>query len=617
MRGRLRAAKQQFVDDITTDPLLGYILGFALLLGLVGIWHRVPNFATRDERWRVIDPMEVIGHVVADPSIDAVKEGLLSWRNYGGTFYLYALAILPVVAVALLNGQMEVFVDAATHRFAAPAGRGTASYWYHWQQTPAWVWTWSIVLSRLVNVALGVASVYVMYRIGTTLRDRAAGRLMALFLTLSWVFQILIHEAGEDGPGTFFMLLAFYLALRYVESGESFHFLAGAAVGGFATAVKLSMGVSAIFLGVAYLLRARRSEERWTTALWKPKLFVGALGLGVITLVAGYPSAFAGGLDVLIDRLDRGVSAKQETHGWRSKPSWWWILRGYLHSVGIPMAVAFVGGVLATVPRIRKRSLESEGIILALVGLGVWLTVFFQWEYIRSTHLFPTVPILLVLVVLALRRLTDSHRTAGRALVAVLLVTSGLYTTVGVAGYVAEPRDQATNWLAANAPDDATVETYEYDPQEAAVPHGMTVNQPTNRTMVVDGERVEPGRSEWMRALPHRCPEYVSLTYPGALYYLAPENHSVRAQAMSNPELARYVRDLLAEETYPYRVAGAFGPRPWFLESQDPEPRGWWWNLGRVGVYPRTIQYGDPQDLGVNQYVVVLERTGRCDGSAD
>ena len=613
MRRRLQAVKRQVVDDLSADPYLAYILGFACMLGVIGIWHRVPNFATRDERWRVIDPMEVIGHVVADPSIESVKKGLLSWRNYGGTFYLYAIAILPVVAVAVLTGQMEVFVDAATHRFAAPDGRQTVTYWRHWQQTPDWVWTWSIILSRLVNVALGVASVYVIYRIGTTLRDRATGRLAAILLTVTWVFQILIHEVGEDGPGMFFMLVTFYLAVRYVEDGDSFHFFAGAVTGGFATAIKFSMGVAAIFLGVAFLLRARRSETHWKRALWQPRVFGGALALGVLTIFVGYPSTFAGGFDVLAERLGRGVASKQDLHGWRDQPSWWWILRGYLHGAGIPLAVAFLGGVVAALPRLRDRSLESAGILVALVGVGVWLAVFSRWEYIRSTHLFPTFPIFTILVALALRRLTVRRQTVGRVLVAVLLVTSGLYTTVGVAGYVTEPRDEATSWLAANADSDDAIETYVYDPQEAAVPHGATVYEPTNRTLTIDGQRVTLGWSSWIVQMPERCPEYISLSYPGAISYLVPDNHSMRSQRRSNPRLAEYVSDLLEEEKYPYRIAGTFGPRPWFLNTENPEPRGTWWELGRTGVYPRTIQYGDPQDLGIDQYVVVLERTGECE----
>ena len=614
MRRRLQAAKRQVIDDLATDPYLPYILGLALLLGLVGIWHRVPNFATRDERWRVIDPMEVIGHVVADPSIDSLRKGLVSWRNYGATFYLYGLAILPVVAVAAVTGQLEVFVDAATHRFAAPAGRETVNYWQHWQGTPDWVWTWSIVLSRLVNVVLGVGSVYLMYRIGTRLRDRATGRLAALLLTVTWVFQILIHEAGEDGPGVFFLLLAFYLAARYIEDGEPFHLFAGAVAGGFATAIKLSMGVIAIALGVAFVLRVRHSDEGWKATLWRPRVFVGAAALGALTILLGYPSVFAGGPEVLGERIGRGVSSKGDLHGWRDKPSWWWILRGYLHGGGIPLALGLLGGVVAALPRLRERSLETDGIILALVSVGLWLAVFVRWEYIRSTHLFPTFPLLAIVLAIGLGRLTVRRETVGRALVAVLLVTSGIYTAVGVAGFAAEPRDQATSWLAGNAPDDATVETYEYDPQEAAIPHHLTVNHPHNRTMTVNGDRVTLDWDSWIVAMPERCPEYVSLTYPGAISYLVPENHSMRSERRSNPELRQYISDLLSEDRYAYAIVGEYGPRPWFLRTADPEPRGRWWNLGRVGVYPRTIQYGDPQDLGIDQYTVILERTGECGG---
>jgi hypothetical protein len=273
-----------------------------------------------------------------------------------------------------------------------------------------------------------------------------------------------------------------------------------------------------------------------------------------------------------------------------------------------------LGGVVASLGRLRDRSLETDGVLLALVSVGLWLTVFVSWEYIRSTHLFPTFPILAIVLAIGLRRLTAQRKTVGRALVALLLVTSGIYTAVGVAGYAAEPRDQATSWLAANAPANATVETYEYDPQEAAVPHHLAVNQPTNRTMLIEGNRVTPKWDNWIAAMPQRCPGYISLTYPGAISYLVPANHSMRAERRANPQLRQYISDLLAEDRYPYEIVGEYGPRPWFLRTENPEPRGRWWNLGRVGVFPRTIQYGDPQDLGIDQYTIVLERNGDCGG---
>ena len=60
------------------------------------------------------------------------------------------------------------------------------------------------------------------------------------------------HEVGEDVPALFFFLLVVYLALRYLETGNESHFLAGYAIGGFATAVKLSAGTGVFVLGVTF-----------------------------------------------------------------------------------------------------------------------------------------------------------------------------------------------------------------------------------------------------------------------------------------------------------------------------------------------------------------------------
>jgi hypothetical protein len=72
---------------------------------------------------------------------------------------------------------------------------------------------------------------------------------------------------------------------------------------------------------------------------------------------------------------------------------------------------------------------------------------------------------------------------------------------------------------------------------------------------------------------------------------------------------------LLAGEVTGYEVAARFGRQPRYRTDRPPRPA--WWELLRVGVQPRTIQYGDPQDLGVYQYTVVVERTGPCGDGTD
>jgi len=209
------------------------------------------------------------------------------------------------------------------------------------------------------------------------------------------------------------------------------------------------------------------------------------------------------------------------------------------------------------------------------------------------------------------REWLERRPAIARPVVALLLVTTALYAGVGVLGYANQPRDAATGWLATHTDGNATIETYVTDPQEAPVPHGATIYRPTQRAMTVDGERVRPSTTRWMRAMPERCPTYIVLNAHESLQYLAPDDYSRRAALLANPERERYVRDLLSADTYPYEVATRFGPEPRYLRSERRPPV--WRAVVNAGVFPRSVQYGDGQDLGTDQYTIILARTGECD----
>ncbi|WP_167837417.1 glycosyltransferase family 39 protein [Halosimplex halophilum] len=585
----LRRAKRQVVDDLRADPYLPYILLAALLLSSFWIWHRLPNFATRDERWRVVDPVEVLAAVLDDPRLASVSEGVGYWRTYGSAMYLSALALIPVLVVALATDALPAFADMGRHL--------DVGYWTHWLRTPAWIWTWSVLLARLANVAMAVGCVYVVYRIGTTLRDRATGRLAAALLTVTWAVLILAHEAGEDVPSLFFLLLSLYYAVRYVETGVDRVFYWGALAGGVSIAFKLSGGVSAILLGVAHLQRARRSEDGFVGGALRPKFLATGILIGLGTIAAGYPSVVFGAPAEFGARLARSFGAKSEPHGWLVQPSWWWILRSYLHAVGLPLAVGLAGGALAALARVREDSLPADGLRLALVGAGVYLAVYSSWRYVRTHHLLPVVALLVVVLAVGLGRLRDRRPTVGRAVVALLLVTSAVYAGAGTLAYASQPRDQAVDYLRSEAGPDDTVETYTYDPQDAAVPHSGRVDARFG---------VSP------ETFADRCPAFVVLNYHKSILYLAPDSWGKRAETLSNDAVEDHVRTLLAEDTYPYEIAGEYGREPRFLDGKGRAPMSQ--RLLRVGLRPRTMQYGDPQDMGVDQYTVVLRRTGPCEG---
>jgi hypothetical protein len=199
-------AQRQVRADLRADPYLPYILLVSALLSGFWIWHRLPNFATRDERWRVVDPIEAFAALHSEVSYGALREGVTYWRSYGATFYQSGLLVVPALVLAVTVGQLDVFVPMGNHL--------DASRWTHWLRTPGWVWTASVLAVRVANVGFAVGSVYLVYRTGTHLRDRVTGRLAAILLAVTWGMLVLAHEAGEDVPALFGFLLSFYTRSR-------------------------------------------------------------------------------------------------------------------------------------------------------------------------------------------------------------------------------------------------------------------------------------------------------------------------------------------------------------------------------------------------------------------
>ncbi len=604
--------KRRLVSDFEADPYLLYILLLTGVLAGFWFWHLIPNFATRDEHARLLDVLPMIGALVVDPGIESLRQGVTQGRMYGATFYLNALALIPAVLFAIITGKLAIFAPFYRPYKSTNIWAIDTDLWHLWHDTPQWLWTSSLLTLRLFSVLFAVGCVYLTYRIGTTLRDRATGRLAGTLLALTFGFVVTAHEAGEDIPMLFFLLLVIYLALRYLQSGNETNLLIGCVVGGFAIAFKLTAVVGVLGLGTAYLLRARRTGTDWYTAIARPRLIITGLILGIGAVVFGYPSILLSGPDALADRIFRGVSNKGTVTGGRTASAGWWFLRGYLNGLGLPLFLAAIGGVLASISQLRNQSRETEGIAVVLIVFGSCVFMLSWWEYIRVHHLLPTFPLVMLLISMALLRLRDHKPTIARTLVVVLLVSSGLYTGYGDVAYATQPRDEATQWLSTHAPDDATVEVYVEDPQDAAVPHGMRTSHYGHREdSGAQIPRSRPSVTEWMRALPERCPEYVELTHEDLLY-LAPNSSSARSwQYYKHPQRSAYIRQLVNSPTDQYEVAAEFGPRPSFFEAQ-PRFRQRLPEFVRVGLIPRTIQYGDEQDLGPEQYVLILERTGHC-----
>ncbi|WP_424018739.1 ArnT family glycosyltransferase [Halorientalis pallida] len=593
--GVIERVRTQVRRDLRADPYLVAVLVVAAVLASFWVWHRAPNFATWDERDRLLDSLVVYSSLIEDPSLAALRESVAWGRApFGATFYLYSLAVLPVVVLALLLGEGGAL--AGIHSLNVEYG-----YFETWQATPAWIWTGSLVATRLVNACLAVGSVYLTYRLGTTLRDRATGRLAAALLAVTFGLAMLAHEAGEDVPALFALLLSLYLLVRYVRTGSRRRFLEASAAGGLAVAFKLTAGLLVPVIGLGYLLRARREHRPLAAALRRPHLLLGGAATGAVVIALGFPTLLVGHVDPVVERFVGQSAGRASVALGPTAPAWWWFLRGYLASFGLPLTVAGIAGVLASAAALRPDSgddtTDRDARILVLALLAAFLAVLSGWHDFRPHHLLPTLPLVVLLTADALARLRDRRPAVARPLIAVLLVTTAAFAGVGVAGYATTPRDAATDWLDRTAPENATMATYHHGFDETAVPHGMAV-----------AHRWGPASHEDRNVT---CPRYVQLSYENLLYLQNRPRAQREAGVRRNvSRRAAYVRGLLAGE-YAYEIAAEFGPRPPNYVPQRPTP-GSLVDILPMGITPRNDFYGDEQELGPGQYVVILERDGAC-----
>ena len=548
------AAKRVFTPvraDLKADPSLRYVLLLALATCGFGVWFRVPNFAGPDEYSRLLQPMKAAGEFVADPGLESIRRGVTDGRALGATFYLYAIILAPVFLLVVVSGQLGEFATLGTIQ----------SRWDLWHAAPAWFWKASLLLGRLVSVALGVGCVYLTYRLGVRLKGRFAGKFAAVLLALSPGFFSQTHLVGEDAPMLFLLLATILLADRYIETGDTATFLWGSFTGGLAIAFKLSGGVAAIVLGAALFVRAARSDDP-TDELARPVVVLGGLVVGTVTIWVGIPSVLLGGPAELLTRVGGSIASKTTKTGGLDAPISYWLLRQYVRGLGLPLFVTVVVGTAVSARRVASRWRHVNALYLLLfVSMCVFLLVYSRWEFVRLRHIVPTFPPLLVLLGAVADRWWESKswgtQTAVRAIITLVVVSTVLTAGLGEMGYVTEPRDQATAWIESNTEQEERVEVYENSIADVAVPHDRKTihydypeEQATlNSSLVLNESRY----TDWMRSMPERSPAYIQIT-SNELTYIDPASTDYRQY----PERREYIAGLLGGE-YNYTVIAEFG----------------------------------------------------------
>jgi hypothetical protein len=274
--------------------------------------------------------------------------------------------------------------------------------------------------ARGLSAAAGVASVWLVFRAGLRLFDRAAAVAGASLLALAFLHVRDSHFGVTDVPMTFMVLVAFLGAVRLSHSGARKDLVLAAIAAGLAASTKYNGGLVAlpvlyaVFVNTAAKpLRARLVDAALAVTL----MMVAFLGPSPYTLIEFRRFWADFSSDALHLSGGHGVDVGR---GWVYHATT--TLR---YGVGLPMLIAGVAGMLLLLYRDRR-----TGILVSLFPVGYYVLLG-GGRTVFTRHMIPVVPFLCLtggyfaaelasFIATALRR--PAWRTALTAAVVLLLL---------------------------------------------------------------------------------------------------------------------------------------------------------------------------------------------------
>jgi 4-amino-4-deoxy-L-arabinose transferase-like glycosyltransferase len=306
--------------------------------------------------------------------------------------------------------------------------------------------------ARLVSAAMGIATVYAVYKLGK--ENAGSGLIPALLLAFLPMHVLHSHYATVDVAGVFFLTVSFIYLARFVKGESAADFYKGAFLIGLAAAVKYYPAL--FFAPVAAF-----------AAFKKPKQALTACGLALSGFLIGCPFAaldfkafslrFADRFGYIIwggDSVSQAF-AFQPLHVLS-------LLSGVLT---LPLAVLTAAGVAALFIYSKER---RRAALLWILPPAVYILFISTWKIVSPHYLLPAVPFLLIAAVRGLGSLPAVAR--GRFLQAALAIAAlalPVFQSIRADAVLSreDTRLAAYRWAAANIPPGSKILRLPYTPE--------------------------------------------------------------------------------------------------------------------------------------------------------
>ncbi len=293
------------------------------------------------------------------------------------------------------------------------------------------------LVARHVVAAFGVATVALVYILGSRLAGARSGLVGAAVLAVSPVAVAVAHEVRPDVALGFFAMLALLSIVR-IDGGRKRDVLSGLGVG-MATAIKFT-GVT---LALPYVVRRLTVRENRVSGM----LLAGACSLVAYTVLSPYSFLH-------FDDFMAGVRSQKEYHDMvpaRGVQSYWTIAGVYLGSVlpsglGAPAFVAALGGLWAA-----RRDWRN---LLPLVALPLGLVLVLSTAQIhRARFVLAGLGAIAVLAGVGVDAVWKRSRFLGVAALLVVIWAPLVSTAPAVAAFRRpNTMDRVLDWTAENIP---------------------------------------------------------------------------------------------------------------------------------------------------------------------
>jgi len=377
-----------------TPRLIVLVMLLAVALRLWGIGFGLPGATARPDETQIAGP--AVGYLTGD-----LRPPFFLWP----ALFQYAVAV-AYVAYAVLSRPFTGFASVAA--FAESRRQSLAPFLY---------------LSRALSMLCGVATVWLVYRIGRRLFDETVAVVSALFLAVAFLHVRDSHFGVSDVPMTMLVMASVLLALQWQQRGGAGLALAAGVVTGLAGATKYNGLGAGVAFGVAGVLRLSEPRTVRPGGTTRAIAEVAAYGAGLLV-------AFFGASPYILIDWPRFVTDVREVQSTMANGpggivlgrGWTYFARVVLPAaVGWPMFVMGVAGACGLVATTWRRAAVLLAFPLAYYAVaGRGYGVF-------ARHMLPVVPFLCI---------TAAWATVGvaRRLAAAAVVVSGSVVVSGARG---------------------------------------------------------------------------------------------------------------------------------------------------------------------------------------